>query len=451
MPLKRLPHLILITLTSLSLNLADAAQAQTAFVSSESGPMLGAVEMREARIWVQTPQSVNISLDYWAAAAPEQVQSLHFQTQASEDFSHVFELVRLQPGTEYHYSLRFNNQRQRYPYPLRFRTQAYWQGRSAPPDFKVALGSCVYLDDPQTPADKRLGGDYQIFEKIYAEQPDLMLWLGDNVYLRPPDFFSATAINDRYRQLRSLPQLQALMGSVAHYAIWDDHDYGANDADRSYRLRTQSLESFRHYWANPSYGLPEAPGVFTRFEWSDVEFFLTDNRYYRAPNGLKDPGKDYFGPAQWQWLKDSLSNSKATFKLLVMGNQILNTQSPSENMYSYTQAYQEFLEWLKSSRIPGVVLLSGDRHHAEFFKQVRAGSYPLYEWTVSPLTSKAYPPFEAEKTVPTRVPGSLLEARNFGILEVKGPEKQRELHLRLLDATGQQRWSYRLTAKELQP
>ncbi|MBF2053671.1 MAG: alkaline phosphatase D family protein [Candidatus Sericytochromatia bacterium] len=422
--------------------------AQTPAALALNGPMLGAVEISAVKIWLQTNAAAEVQLHYWPAATPQARRRLRGQTQAAQDYALSFNLENLQPGTRYHYQIQEAGQPASKTYT--FRTQPWRKGMDLP-NLTIALGSCVYINDPMVdPPGQEIGGDYAIFEQIARTQPDLMLWLGDNVYLRPPDFYSKAAIARRYRQLRSLPEIQTLLHSTAHYAIWDDHDYGDNDSNRAYRLRSESLEAFENAWANPAYGLPEAPGVFTRFQWADAEFFLTDNRYYRAPNALPEPDKDYFGPQQWRWLKDALVSSTATFKLIAIGNQVLNTQSPSENMYSYERAYREFLDWLTESRIPGVVLLTGDRHHSEFFKLPRPGTYPLHEWTVSPLTSKAYPPFPVETEVPIRLPGSLLKERNFGLLQISGPRGQRELHLRLHDARGQLRWEYRIPEQALQ-
>lgn len=416
-----------------------------------AGPMLGDVGMKEARVWLQTPARARVRLQYWPAAHPAQIHwTAAFSTQAEHQFALTLVLPTLEPGTAYRY--RIERDGRLLPGDYGFTTQPDWIRRSDPPPVRIALGSCVYLNDPAAdPPGSELGGDYRIFQAIAATHPQLMLWLGDNMYLRPADFYAASAIDARYRQARNLPEMQTLLQTAANYAVWDDHDYGDNDSDRSYRLREDSLALFRDYWANPAYGLPEQPGVFHRFVWSDVEFFMTDNRYMRAPNRLADPNRDYFGPRQLQWLKDSLVNSTATFKLIVIGNQVLNTHSPSENFYSYQQEFRQLLAWLESARIPGVVILSGDRHHSELFRLQRPGLYPLYDWTVSPLTSSAYAPFETEKDLPERVPGSLLVERNFGLIDVSGPLHQRRLRLQLFDASGRSRWRFSLSQAELTP
>jgi alkaline phosphatase D len=419
------------------------------------GPVLGDSEMSQIKIWVQTDSAAEVKLSVQAkqkagASVPLQPRSFSLKTQAEKDFTQVFDVNGLQPGTDYTYALWVNGEAVKRSHPFTFSTAPYWQKRSDPPTFTFALGSCAYINDPALgPATS--GGDYGIFQQIYQKKPEMMLWMGDNIYMMPPDFYSRAGMSYRYQQSRALKELQPLFANVPQYAIWDDHDYGNDNGDRSYRMREDSLAMFKRYWPNPSFGLPTVPGVFTRFEKSDVEFFLTDNRYHRAPNALADPKRDFFGPEQWQWLKESLSSSDATFKFIVLGNETLNTLTPSENMYQYTQAYQDFLQWLESSKISGIVLLSGDRHHTELLKLERPGSYPLYEWCVSPLTSKAYPPYPVEQNLPVRVPGSLYSERNFGMVEVTGPPDNRQLVLKRYNVKGQENWRFVIKANDLIP
>src|SRR5688500_13515381 len=157
--------------------------------------------------------------------------------------------------------------------------------RTDPPAYTVAIGSCAFVNEvPYDRAGDPYGGGYEIFESIAARRPDAMVWLGDNTYLREVDWDSPDGIAYRYAHTRSLPEIQRLLAIAPHYATWDDHDYGPNDSDRSYVLKSVSLNTFRRYWPNVTAGLPGVPGVFTRFQLADVEFFLLDDRFHRTPN-----------------------------------------------------------------------------------------------------------------------------------------------------------------------
>ena len=67
---------------------------------------------------------------------------------------------------------------------------------------------------------------------IAAQRPDLMLWMGDNTYMREPDWYTRTGVFHRYSHTRELPELQPLLAAASHYATWDDHDYGADNAGK---------------------------------------------------------------------------------------------------------------------------------------------------------------------------------------------------------------------------
>ena len=88
-----------------------------------------------------------------------------------------------------------------------FQTQVIWQRRADPPDFSLAFGSCAYINDPSVDSTTAppYGGGYEIFETIAQTEPDLMLWLGDAIYLRPADWSSPSGIHRRYRHARRLP------------------------------------------------------------------------------------------------------------------------------------------------------------------------------------------------------------------------------------------------------
>lgn len=259
------------------------------------------------------------------------------------------------------------------------------------------------------------------------------------------------AMRRRYMHTRALPELQPLLASVHHYAIWDDHDYGPNDSDRSFRGREWSLRVFKDYWANPSYGTMETPGVFTSFAWGDVEFFLLDDRFHRSPNRMPPgPEKMMFGPEQMRWLMEALRSSNATFKIIVAGNQMLNPLTFFEAFGNYPEEQKRLIDFIRTARISGVLFLSGDRHHTELLKRTEPGIYPLYEFTSSPLTSGGSR-IEREANNPARVPGTWVTGgtRNFGMIEVSGPVKDRRLTLRTLDQKGRELWRYEIRAAEL--
>lgn len=418
-----------------------------------SGPMLGPAELTQTTVWLQTRRPCRAEVRWWKSGQPEAARlSPPVETGAAGDHIARFELAGLEPGSRYEYEIYLDGFRIPSAAPLAFQTQAMWRHRTDPPPFRLAIGSCAYVNEaPFDRPGKPYGGDYKIFRSIAAAKPDFMIWLGDNVYYREADWTTERSMRRRWAHDRALPELQPLLGTVHHFAIWDDHDFGPNDSDRTYRLREASLRVFQDYWANPTWGLPEAPGVFTRFEWADVDFFLLDDRYHRSPNGMPPgPDKRMYGRKQLQWLKESLAGSRAPFKIVAGGSQFWNPLNSFESLGLFPAEQQELYDFLREARIEGVVFLSGDRHHTELLKRQDPGMVPLYEFTSSPLTSGGGR-LEKEADNPARVPGTWVTGgvRNFGILEVSGKPEDRVLTLRTLDADGKELWRHEIREGEL--
>ncbi|MGM0587644.1 MAG: alkaline phosphatase D family protein [Bacteroidota bacterium] len=421
----------------------------------EAGPMVGATEMMETTIWVQTTKPAEVSINYWPEGNEDAflIGPVTKTTEQTGLTAHL-NITGLQPGTTYQYAIFINGERLRFDYPTQFTTQKLWQWRTDPPAFSVAMGSCLYINDPEfdRPGDP-YGGDPAILESVAAQNPDIMLWMGDNVYYREVDFYSKAQMNNRYRLARSIPEMQPLLASTINLATWDDHDYGPNNADRTYRMREEALDIFKRYWANPGYGIASTDGVFTRYLYNDVEFFLMDDRYHRAPNNLEDEDKPYFGDAQLQWLKESLANSYASFKFIAVGNQTINMMNGNEGVNNYTNEFEELMNFLKEEEIEGVVFLSGDRHFTEMLKMERDGLYPLHEFTSSPLSAGNYSTLNEsdEFDNPQRVEGTLVyKERNFGMLRIDGPRNERVLTLQTYDKEGNLLWEKTITQQELQ-
>ncbi|MDJ0839854.1 MAG: alkaline phosphatase D family protein [Acidobacteriota bacterium] len=419
----------------------------------QSGPMIGYVDLMEVLIWVQTKAETRVQIAYRPQSGNRSWDvSETVVTQKDTYFTAHVILTDLKPETAYEYKVVLDDDAAQLSYPTTFKTQTFWRWRKDPPEISFAMGSCFFVNDP--PHDRPgnpYGGDFEILTSIDKKRPDFFLWLGDNVYLREPDFYSETRLNYRYKHTRSLPGLQPLLARTPNYAIWDDHDFGPNDSDRAYGLKGITLKMFKAYWSNPHYGTPETPGVFGKFVWGDLDFFLLDDRYHRAPNADPSPDKDYLGAPQLQWLKDSLLSSRAAFKFVVNGNQVLNTRSPFEKWSQAAREYEDFMNFLDAHDIRGVVFLTGDRHHTELLKRDRPGNYTLYEFTSSPLTSGAVRQLrDSEKDNPLRVDGTLvLNKRNFGVLNVTGKRGSRVLTMKTYDKDGAELWSHSVRQVDL--
>ena len=408
----------------------------------QSGPMVGYSGMMEVLLWVQTKNRAKVAFRYWDVESPkEKFQTATVRTEKEQAFTAKLVADQVVPGKKYAYELLINGKPVKLSYPTTFQSQSLWQWRTDPPDFTMAIGSCTYINETHydRPGDP-YGGDYQIFTSIHQMKPDAMLWLGDNIYLREVDWHTRTGIMHRYTHSRSLPELQPLLASTHHYAIWDDHDFGPNDSDRSFIHKDITTEAFELFWGNPSFGLPEQEGVTSYFQFHDIDFFLLDNRYFRSPNNRKSGEKTILGKEQLEWLIDALTSSSAPYKMVAIGGQVLNPAAVYENYASHHREEREYLlKRIEEEDIKGVVFLTGDRHHTELSKFKNLKGNMIYDITISPLTSGAAK--EVEDVNPLRVDSTLITQRNFGMLEFSGLEEERKLRISVYDVDGNPLWA----------
>jgi alkaline phosphatase D len=415
-----------------------------------SGPMVGAAQMREVVLWAQTTLPATVQFVYWDSLSPGRRYATEAVRTASAS-AHVAKVIAdsVQPGRIYGYELKINGVVVARPYPLRFATPALWQWRTDPPTVRIAVASCFYVNEPEFDRPGApYGGEYDILSAVHRSRPDLMLWMGDNTYLREADFDTRTGIFHRYTHSRALPELQPLLAATSHYATWDDHDYGPNDSDRSYGGRFLTRQAFELFWGNPPLGADGGGGVTSTFGWSDVDVFMLDNRWYRDAQDRVTGGQSYLGRPQIEWALNALKASRATFKLVVIGGQTVNSSATFENYATYGTERQFLLDRLASERIPGVILLTGDKHWTELSRMQRGGTYPLYDLTVSPLTAGPSAGYKNEQNA-YRVEGTMVNDRNFGLLEVTGPRTDRVLTITIQDRTGATRWTRSISASEL--
>ncbi len=443
-----------LALSLLVLNIGFS-QKNLSISALQSGPMVGYCEMKEAMIWLQTTKNASVKVEYFAIDNPTEIfVSDNYSSIKENAFCNHIILDKLQQDKKYKYNVFIDNKKVVLPYETSFSSKKLWQWREDAPNFSVAVGSCNYiseeaLDRPGKP----YGSGYSIYETIASKNPDIMVWGGDNIYLREADWDSQTGINYRYTHSRSLKEMQPLLAKTQNFAIWDDHDFGPNDSDRGFYHKNLTQKAFRNFWANKTYGMDDNQneGVYSTFNWSDAQFFLLDNRYFKSPNDRKTGKREMLGEDQLEWLVDNLVTSNAVFKIIIIGGQVLNTEAIYENYSNYADEKSKLLKEIQDNNIKGVFFISGDRHFSELAMQTRENTYSLYDWTVSPLTSGVVP---ADKTIneknTNRVEGSMFNVNSFGNLIFSGDKKNRQMKLVLFDKDGKELWNKIILKKDLE-
>ena len=419
-----------------------------------SGPMLGPVELRDAKIWVEvSPEVKSVALQYNKSGDKARKTILYKGSLGNEFNPLYFTVGGLDINSTYEYKLLIDGKLT--SAGGQFTTKDLWQWRKPVPEFSFLTGSCSYFNQPEydrpgTP----YGKDASIFNTMAKEKAAFMLWLGDAWYTREVDYYSDWGLWYRASHDRAVPALQGFLKAMPQLATWDDHDYGPNDIGKNYILKETSRKVFNSYFCNPSSG-ENGQGIYTMTSWGDADIFLTDDRWWRSAdampdsvNGKPNPEKKMLGDQQMEWLKNSLLFSTATFKIITVGSQVLNPVSPFDKWRDFPIEYQELMDFLTQHKINGVVFLTGDRHHSEIIKVDRPGAYPLYDVTVSPLTSGTHVFGDAEKNNPYRVFG-LDQKQNYGRFSFTGTRGNRKLTVAFLGIQGEKLGEWSVSEKEL--
>lgn len=425
-----------------------------------AGPMLGHTEFRTSEIWLQFAADIReAKINYQNQNG--KTGTVEINLTGGGFNTGRFLLTGLEPGNIYSYTVSVNN-KATVVANGKLTTQTLWQHRRQPaiPDFSFITGSCAYFNEAvyDRPG-KPYGGDSSIFEQMAKEEAAFALWLGDNWYTREVDYFSNWGLHYRASRDRSLPVFQNLLKKMPQYAIWDDHDYGPNDADKSYVLKETSREVFKKYWSNPSYG-NNGQGIYTKFTWNDADIFMLDGRWFRSNDATPDSidgnpnaNKKMFGDEQMEWLKNNLlvsnNNTQINFRIIAAGSQVLNSFSPYDCFRHFPVEYDELLNFLQTNNIKGVLFVTGDRHHSEIIKTTRVGTYPLYDITVSPFTSGISKTSGKEAVNPQRV-GKEIDEQNYARFVFTGQGKERKLTVQFIGLNGQQIDEWMITKMELE-
>jgi alkaline phosphatase D len=302
---------------------------------------------------------------------------------------------------------------------------------------RILFGSCL---DPRKP--------HPVLSTIVGFEPDLFIFLGDNVYA---DTENRAQMARRYRELAESPRFQTLRRACPVMAVWDDHDYGKNDAGAGFPAKEMSRELFLDFWQVPD----DSPrrdheGVYHAAllgpQERRVQIILLDTRYFRSPlkrgspaspaNGpyvpLTGPEVTLLGEEQWRWLEEQL-RVPARLRLIASSIQVLTEPHGWESWANFPGEQKRLLNLLKKTGAEGVLFISGDRHFGELSVLEQDDFYTLYDLTSSGLNRRfpARRPNENRRRV-----GDYFLYENFGMISVDWGAPDPVLTLGLFDVAG---------------
>ena len=331
-----------------------------------------------------------------------------------------------------------------------------WQPLPDGPVERIAFGSCAKHWQPQS-----------IWEAILAKEPDLFLFLGDNIYA---DTDGVTAwrvskgqLTGEWNRLADKPEFQNARAAMPFLATWDNHDYGSHAGGAEFPVKEEAKECFLTFFGEPKdsprwqrSGIYDAKIIGP--EGKRVQVILLDTKFNRSAfkkdptpkeERLKDgkvggylpdedPEKTHLGAEQWKWLAEELKKP-AELRLVCSSTQVIPNEKGMDEWGNFPRERQRLFDLLGKTN--GVVLLSGNVHFAEVSSLTEGVAYPLTELTSSGMThnNRAY----AQFSNPYRVAGPCAEP-HFSLVEIDWAGLDTQLRLQTIGKDARVAFEYTL-------
>lgn len=302
----------------------------------------------------------------------------------------------------------------------------------------IAFGSCARQSDPLT-----------IFDTILKHHPTHFIFLGDNIY---GDTRDMNILKEKYDLLAEHTGFQHLMDSTIVWATWDDHDYGENDAGKSYPMKAESKEIFLDFFREPESSERRThEGIYTSHMIQDsgliIQVIILDTRTFRTDllpyeGALKKDsayqyGLEYrpsrskrshlLGDMQWEWLENELKK-EADVRILCSSIQFGHSYNGYESWTNFPKELKRFQNLMKSTKSNGLFVISGDVHYGELSELNSGITYPIYDLTSSGLSSK----WHMATPNTNRIAGPVME-NNFGLIRFEKTATDCRIQLQLID------------------
>ncbi|MEV6795514.1 alkaline phosphatase D family protein [Streptomyces sp. NPDC051320] len=325
----------------------------------------------------------------WQVADDSRFRKLvcHGTAQAVPELAHSVhaDATGLQPGRQYWYRFRCGGQispvgrTRTAPHPLAV-------GRS----LRIALASCQNWQQ----------GFFTPYADMRAQDPDLVLFVGDYIYESKPvsssvrvhegtdEPYSLVDYRNRYAQYRTDPDLQAMHAHAPWVVTFDDHEVDNDYAgqvpqdpskqshDAFGRRITAAYQAYYEHMPVRATAVPDGPHIqmYRRFDYGRlIRLNVLDTRQFRSnqattQSGAQDPKLTMLGAAQHRWLLDGLRRSPARWN--VIASQIMMAETDLQLgtgklwYYDAWDGYQAERNALMAQfqQVRNPLVLSGDRH-----------------------------------------------------------------------------------------
>jgi alkaline phosphatase D len=263
------------------------------------------------------------------------------------------------------------------------------------PRLKFAFASCQHWE----------AGLWTAYEHMLADNPDLVVHLGDYIYEgspretgvrkhNSPEIISLSDYRNRHALYKSDPAIQKMHAHCPWILTWDDHEVDNNyagDVPEDKQTREAFLErranAYQAYYEHMPLRLSSLPQgtkmqLYRSVKYGSLaEFTVLDTRQYRTDQpcgdgtkapcpGVYDPKATILGDAQEEWVKKSLDQSRARWNIIA--NQVMMARvdlmpGPQETLSmdqwsGYEVCRNRMMNFLAERKPSNPIVITGDIH-----------------------------------------------------------------------------------------
>ena len=286
--------------------------------------------------------------------------------------------------------------------------------KTNPYQIKIGFGSCLKQNNPMP-----------IFQSIKKENFDLFLMIGDNVYgdTEKKDLKELKLAYEK--QKKNFKELEL---NFPLEAIWDDHDYGRNDAGKEYPFKKESKELFLKFWNVPKDDERRTrPGLYyarsITLGEKRFQLLFLDTRTFRDSLIKTDkyaPGKERYisnndasatilGKNQWKWLQNKFTEH-ADYRIIISSIQFLPIGHGWESWNNFPHERKKLITFIEKHELKNILFISGDRHRGGIYQLKTETGKTISEITSSSLNASFS---GSEEFGPLRIGKTFIE-ENYG-------------------------------------
>jgi alkaline phosphatase D len=279
---------------------------------------------------------------------------------------------------------------------------------------RIAFGSCF---------NPNRGGE--VWKLIQSFSPQQLILLGDQFYADMTSEFGyrktkLELIAKEYSLFTSSQDWQNLVDSLNGWtATFDDHDYGINNGDKTFRYRNESQDLFWLFTNTSSVGLnnERKSGIYSSkvvrvplngHHTSNFVYkiIMLDSRSNKDRSGRRG---DFLGKEQWEWLAGELLDPEPQLFIIGSSIQVLPDDKIVEETWNeFPRSRTRLLKLLTAVQRSGihpqdVLLLSGDIHSAEISQARCALSTSIDTNTISSVEKGDIMSLSEVSVSPTRL------------------------------------------------